>query len=189
MRGVRLLIAGVSLLAFACAGTRPAPAPPAEPAGPRPEEAPDSAPGAPATARAVEEHVERAPLPVATAGGDEDRWLVDPSVAAELLFAAGSAELSTSARAELDSLAARLAAWAGEYRLELEGHADGEGDEVDNRLLAAQRADAVRRYLGERHGIPLERIGIRSLGEAVAASGDARASDRRVVVLLGSPPL
>ena len=127
-------------------------------------------------------------MPVAAASGADGHWLTGPTVAAEVRFDSGSAELSTSARGELDALADRLAGLGDDYRLELEGHADSEGDDVENRLLAAHRADAVRRYLGERHGIPLDRIGLRSMGAAEAA-GDARAGDRRVVVLLGSPPL
>ena len=142
------------------------------------------------TTRLTEEALERAPIEPAptTASGE---WLSGPSVAAELLFASGSAALSAESKRALDDVAARLTG-RHDYRLELVGHADGAGEAAENRLLAAERAEAVRRYLGEVRRIPLERIAIRSLGESAPAADESTAAgqarNRRVIVLLGASP-
>jgi outer membrane protein OmpA-like peptidoglycan-associated protein len=190
-----LALAALGALALGCSARRGEPAPPVpsippvieEPTSPAPSEAPD-----PDRAREAEESVERAGGAPPGAHAEDAEWLREPEVVAEILFASGSAELTAGARSQLDALVGRLAETPGEWRLELEGHADGAGDEVVNRLLAAHRADAVRRYLGDQRGIPLERIGLRSLGESAPVADEAtaggRALNRRVVVLLGRPP-
>ena len=70
--------------------------------------------------------------------------------------------------------------------LEIEGHTDANGSSEFNRRLGLARAESVRRYLHERHGLPLHKIGVVSYGEEkpVASSEtiEGRAKNRRVVV-------
>jgi outer membrane protein OmpA-like peptidoglycan-associated protein len=186
MRGARILVALAPLVVLSCAERKLPPNPPPH-VSPVVTPRPPENPGAEA-ARVGEEQVERSPVPFVVESGGA--WMRESSVVAELRFAPGSSALSPDALRALDQVAGRLAAWEGDYRVEVEGHADGDGDEAENRLLAAHRAEAVRRYLGDRHAIPLERIALRSMGEASPATTDpaAQALNRRAVVRLGLPP-
>jgi len=77
-------------------------------------------------------------------------------------FDTSGTELSTTARRELDS----MAAWLAENeaaRVEIEGHADPRGDEQRNRALAEARARVVRRYLAST-GVGEDRVGVVTYG-------------------------
>lgn len=105
-------------------------------------------------------------------------------------FKTGSAILSPEAKTQLDTLAQGVSNMKG-YVVEVTGFADSTGDTQKNRLLSERRAETVRRYLVENHGIPLRRV-LQSygFGEAEATSvGDnktreGRAQNRRVEVKL-----
>jgi outer membrane protein OmpA-like peptidoglycan-associated protein len=72
-------------------------------------------------------------------------------------FPAGSATISTEAKAALDTLAAAAKNEKG-YMLEVVGFASSDGDPAANERLSERRADAVIRYLTENHAIPLRRL-------------------------------
>jgi OmpA-OmpF porin, OOP family len=72
-------------------------------------------------------------------------------------FKAGSAALSDKERKELDTLAGTAKNEKG-YLIEVTGYASSDGDEVFNRRLSRQRADAVIQYLAENYSIPLRRF-------------------------------
>jgi outer membrane protein OmpA-like peptidoglycan-associated protein len=70
--------------------------------------------------------------------------------------------------------------------VEIEGHTDNVGDTKYNESLGLQRAEAVKRYLYEKHQVPLHKINVISYGEEKPVSPnntkDGRAQNRRVVV-------
>ena len=74
-----------------------------------------------------------------------------------ILFRVGSAVLSADSKAKLDQIA-QQALQAKGYVLEVSGFASADGSTEANRRLSQRRADAVIRYLGENHNIPLRRI-------------------------------
>jgi len=104
-------------------------------------------------------------------------------------FGFDKAELSEEARAALDQFADQL---KGQYNrdvyVEIQGHTDATGSDQYNLELGLERAEAVRRYLNQQHGIPLHRISVISYGEAEPiaenANRDGRAQNRRVVLVV-----
>lgn len=101
-------------------------------------------------------------------------------------FGFDSAQLNEAARQALDEFAVRLKADNSNVYLEIEGHTDSTGPEDYNVRLGEKRAEAVRRYLIEHHGIPMHRISVISYGESKPVAGnesrDGRAQNRRVEV-------
>ena len=104
-----------------------------------------------------------------------------------VLFAANKSELSQDARTSLDELASQIRDRNG-FLLEIQGFASAEGKVEKNEALSQARSEAVRRYLAERHNIPLFRMSILGFGTArPVASNDTlegREQNRRVEVRL-----
>ncbi|HUF77532.1 MAG TPA: OmpA family protein [Thermoanaerobaculia bacterium] len=104
-------------------------------------------------------------------------------------FGFDRADLSDEARAALDQFAQDL---KGQYNrdvyVEVQGHTDATGSDQYNLELGLERAEAVRRYLNQQHGIPLHRISVISYGEAAPvsenSSREGRAQNRRVVLVV-----
>ena len=69
---------------------------------------------------------------------------------------------------------------------EIEGHTDATGSDAYNLKLGEERAEAVRNYLRDQHGIALSRIEVMSYGESRPVvdnkTRDNRAQNRRVVL-------
>jgi len=74
------------------------------------------------------------------------------------------------------------------YSFVVEGHTDASGSEVYNRDLSQRRAEAVRNYLVEKHGIEGQRLAIRGLGESRPMNGTNPydAVNRRVTFMMPS---
>lgn len=123
-----------------------------------------------------------ADIDAVAAVGTAERIVLDNSV----LFGFDEAVLSAQARDALDDLASRIAATAVS-RLEIEGHTDSQGSSAYNRDLSAQRAEAVRAYLGTRDALQDVTLEIRAVGEAEPiASNDTqqgRRTNRRVEII------
>lgn len=140
--------------------------------------------------RALEERHERLDLvpPVEMPDNGSPEEEPEGSVAARLLFEAGSVELTPRARARLDELAGTLGNGNLRIRMELRGHTDGTGHDDENYRIGLARAESVRRYLHRNAGIPLDRIAIVSRGAAAPVADDAtpagRALNRRVEVAI-----
>jgi outer membrane protein OmpA-like peptidoglycan-associated protein len=105
---------------------------------------------------------------------------------ASIKFKLGSSVLSTESQTQLDEIAQKALASKG-YVIEVLGFADATGSEQRNRVLSQRRADAVVRYLAEKHRIPLRRIITPyGLGESQAIADnttrEGRAENRRVEV-------
>ena len=100
----------------------------------------------------------------------------------DITFPRGGAALTPEANKQLD-LAARLYRDAHPVLMFTTGYADRSGDEYQNVLLSARRAEAVKRGLVAR-GIPADRLLIQALGEselADTANPDSE-QNRRVVI-------
>jgi len=101
-------------------------------------------------------------------------------------FKLGKAELPADATGALDTMVSQLKADKKNVWVEIEGHTDSTGDKKMNEQLGLNRAEAVKRYLYEKHQIPLHKINVISYGEekpvAPNNTRDGRAQNRRVVI-------
>jgi outer membrane protein OmpA-like peptidoglycan-associated protein len=106
---------------------------------------------------------------------------------ATLNFKFDSYTLTPEATESLDQLAAQIKDRQN-FVLEIQGFADATGTDSYNNQLTQKRADAVRRYLAEQHGIPLFRMHILGFGEVRAVADNntraGRAQNRRVEIRL-----
>ncbi len=100
----------------------------------------------------------------------------------EITFAAGSAKLDPSADTQLD-LAARLFRDVNPVAMFSIGYTDPVGDEFQNVILSARRAQAVKRGLVAR-GIPPDRVRLQALGSSdpANAANPTAPENRRVAV-------
>ena len=102
-------------------------------------------------------------------------------------FDSNSARVSNIAKAKLDEVALKLKQ-DSELRAHVLGYSDSKGSQATNDRLSAQRAEAVKAYLVERHEIDPSRITIEGRGSAdPVASNDTvlgRAENRRAVIIL-----
>jgi outer membrane protein OmpA-like peptidoglycan-associated protein len=106
----------------------------------------------------------------------------------DVLFDTNRATLRPGAKEKLSKLTGILMAYPGEYRLEIEGHADALGSDSHNLRLSEARADTVRDYLVSA-GIPGVRIiAVRGFGkdQPVASNQTAvgRQQNRRVEIVI-----
>ena len=100
----------------------------------------------------------------------------------DIEFPMGGARLTPEANKQLD-LAARLFRDAHPVLMFTAGHTDRSGDEYQNVLLSAKRAEVVKRALVAR-GIPASQLLIQALGESDPAnSSDPNAAENRRVTI------
>ncbi len=101
-------------------------------------------------------------------------------------FSFDQTEIPASAATLLDDMAARIKSYGKAVYVEIEGHTDNIGSDDYNMELSGKRAEAVRRYLNEKGGIPLHAINVIAFGESkpVADNGtsESRSLNRRVVI-------
>jgi peptidoglycan-associated lipoprotein len=106
-------------------------------------------------------------------------------------FGSGQVELQSQDVGELDEVAQVLTT-NPDAILELHGFADSQGSDRHNRDLGRERAEAVMRYLMQRHGIELRQLhgitmGKVALGAGEKPSAEALVNARRVDVRLFAP--
>ena len=101
-------------------------------------------------------------------------------------FKLGKSELPDDATTAIDSMVNQLKTDTKAVWVEIEGHTDSTGDKAYNERLGQMRAEAVKRYLYEKHQVPLHKINVISYGEdkpvAPNNTRDGRAQNRRVVI-------
>jgi peptidoglycan-associated lipoprotein len=101
-------------------------------------------------------------------------------------FKLGKAELPVDATGALDTMVNQLKTDKKAVWVEIEGHTDSTGDKKMNEQLGLLRAEAVKRYLYEKHQIPLHKINVISYGEEKPVAPNntrtGRAQNRRVVI-------
>ena len=103
-------------------------------------------------------------------------------------FGFDTSDLSPEAKAAIDQFAQQIATENKNVYVEIQGHTDSVGSEKYNEELGLLRAEAVRRYLNQEHGIPLHRINVISYGETAAVADNStregRAQNRRVALVV-----
>jgi len=101
-------------------------------------------------------------------------------------FKFGVTELSDEAKAALDQMVAQVKSQKAAIWVEIEGHTDSTGPAAYNEQLGLQRAEAVKRYLYEKHQVPLHKMNAISFGEEKPVgentTRDGRSENRRVVI-------
>lgn len=107
-------------------------------------------------ARALVRHDKKLPAPQPALQPEPPEQL---SMAMMVTFELNSAQLTAESRNALDNIATVLSdRLMNESAILIEGHADSSGPETYNQSLSEQRANAVRRYLVQRHGITGDRL-------------------------------
>lgn len=103
-------------------------------------------------------------------------------------FGFDTSDLSPEAQSAVDEFAGQLKSQNKNVYIEIQGHTDSVGSETYNEELGLLRAEAVRRYLNQKHGFPLHRINVISYGESAAiadnTSRDGRSQNRRVALVV-----
>jgi outer membrane protein OmpA-like peptidoglycan-associated protein len=110
-----------------------------------------------------------------------------PGVAVAIAFAFDSAVLDATAYPVLDNLAEGIKLTDANARVVIEGHTDASGSEPYNQGLSERRAQSVRHYLIEHHGVaPARLLGIgRGESQLLLPNAPANAKNRRVQFSLG----
>jgi peptidoglycan-associated lipoprotein len=103
-------------------------------------------------------------------------------------FGFDTSDLSPEAQAAVDQFAEQLKTENKNVYIEIQGHTDSVGSEKYNEELGLLRAEAVRRYLNQKHGFPLHRINVISYGESAGVADnntrEGRAQNRRVALVV-----
>jgi peptidoglycan-associated lipoprotein len=103
-------------------------------------------------------------------------------------FEVDRSELSDETRAALDEFAEQIKADNANVFIEIQGHTDATGSEDYNLKLGEQRAEAVRKYLSQQHGMALHRMSVISYGETAPVADNStregRALNRRVSLVV-----
>ena len=106
----------------------------------------------------------------------------------KLKFGRGKAALGKDAEAALGEFAAKLKGDNKNVFIEIQGHSDSMGEAAYNQKLGEERAEAVRRYLNMKGGIPLHRMSVISYGETAPVADNkvraGREQNRRVVLVV-----
>jgi len=102
------------------------------------------------------------PIPLETVS--EKPVKSQPIILKNVFFESGSAELKTASLTELNKLKKLLATNVG-LNIQINGHTDNVGTEVDNLSLSENRAKAVADYLIEQ-GIAADRLSYKGFGES-----------------------
>jgi outer membrane protein OmpA-like peptidoglycan-associated protein len=104
----------------------------------------------------------------------------------KVTFPLNRAEVSDDAKAMIDEAIAQLKAENKGVFFEIEGHTDSTGPDAYNVKLGEDRAQAVRGYMHDQHGIALSRMEVISYGETKPVEDNKtrehRAQNRRVVI-------
>lgn len=104
----------------------------------------------------------------------------------KVTFSVNKAEVSDDAKQVIDQAIAELKAENRGVFFEIEGHTDSSGPDEYNQKLGEERAQAVRNYLHDQHGIALNRLEVISYGKGKPVADNktkaGRAQNRRVVI-------
>jgi outer membrane protein OmpA-like peptidoglycan-associated protein len=97
-------------------------------------------------------------------------------------FANDSSRLSSESRGPLDAIAAGIKLAGYERKIVVEGHANATGSASYNLKLSTLRAEAVKRYLVEKHGIPPQLLVTEGYGSTQPLDAhDPAAGENRLV--------
>ena len=119
------------------------------------------------------------------------KTVLEHIVVNNIQFKFDSAELTDAAKAQLDEMSGRLAAHkealsSGSSSMSVTGFTDTSGPEAYNQALSERRANAVAKYLSEKHGIAMGSMSVSGKGEAdpIAdnSTREGRIRNRRVEI-------
>lgn len=103
-------------------------------------------------------------------------------------FGFDTSDLSPEAEAAIDQFATDLKSQNSGVYIEIQGHTDSVGSEKYNEELGLLRAEAVRRYLSQKHQFPLHRMNVISYGESASVADNStregRSQNRRVALVV-----
>jgi peptidoglycan-associated lipoprotein len=103
-------------------------------------------------------------------------------------FGFDTSDLSPEAESALDEFASQLKSQNAGVYIEIQGHTDSVGSEKYNEELGLLRAEAVRRYLSQKHQLPLHRMNVISYGETASqadnSTREGRSQNRRVALVV-----
>lgn len=104
-------------------------------------------------------------------------------------FVTNSADLTSGARSALDVLASAMKSEKlATAKFTIEGHADPRGSDELNMRLSQARADSVRAYLMDRHGLQADRISAVGKGSsALMNPSEPAAPENRRVTIVAQP--
>jgi len=104
-----------------------------------------------------------------------------------VFFEAGKSDLLQETMDGLDALASQIKDRNG-FLLEIQGFASSEGNPARNEALSQERVEGVRRYLADKHNVPIFRMSIIGMGVsrpvADNSTPEGRRQNRRVEVRL-----
>lgn len=124
---------------------------------------------------------EGCPIPIGEVG---QRFLDSKSVAFNIAFASGKADILPQSEADLDRVGDVLSDWP-DAKVEIAGYTDSQGAESFNQSLSKRRADSVKKYLTDKYSkIVPANLTTKGHGEsnpvADNATEEGRAQNRRV---------
>ena len=109
------------------------------------------------------------------------------SIALPVQFAFDSAEILPRARTQLDAVAQGIKMLPASHSVLIEGHTDAVGAHEYNLRLSSKRAEAVKRYLVNEHGLDAQRLKTIGFGEGRPMDGaDAFKPENRRVQFRGA---
>ena len=101
-------------------------------------------------------------------------------------FGSGKADLPDDSKGQIDQLISKLQQDPKNVYIEIEGHTDNTGAAELNEKLGLDRAEAAKRYLYEKHQIPLHKMNVISYGMTKPIGDnktkEGRAENRRIVI-------
>lgn len=147
----------------------------------------DDAPAEPAKTTSVASLSPAKPTARRPAPANPDASEAPSALSLPVRFAFDSAEILPAARTQLDALAEGIKMLSPKSTVTIEGHTDATGGEAYNLELSRARAQAVRAYLVEHHGIDASRLKTVAYGEGRPLEGsDPHAAVNRRVQFRGS---
>lgn len=93
------------------------------------------------------------------------RFVRRPKLALQIKFETDSADLTESAKKELDQFGAAIKQLSKSSNFEISGHTDDVGPEEYNMALSERRASSAKTYLLDKYEIDNEQISIKGYGE------------------------
>ena len=110
------------------------------------------------------------------------------TLASDVTFASDSAELTSAAEAQLQTVAGQLAQYPDGGTLSIVGHTDDVQDDAYNQTLSEKRANAVKTRLAQLTSLDKWQTSVSGKGESEPkvndTSDEARAANRRVEITL-----
>lgn len=97
----------------------------------------------------------------------------------KVLFDTGKSEIKASAANALNQIAASIGRRYANSQIQIMGFADSRGDKDFNRELSEKRAEAVKNWLIVNGKMPVGRLSVEPMGEAMPTASNSTAAGRQ----------